>query len=121
MNDLDLKKLANLQSPPVDEMARTRAINSARLTFEASAQDAGKEFSIATQGSEYKHRPTSTIKQLWSFVMNPLSKFEWNVGSAAFATASGVIVLPLVTLVAWNVKEHRAPEGAAPEPIADTR
>ena len=121
MNDIDLRNLADLQSPPVNETARERALHAAMQAFEASAVDTGKEFLDSTQGCADQQRPTSTIKQMWSLVMNSLSKPAWKRGPVALAAASGIVVLPVASLVAWNVMEQQIQPDAVPIPTANGR
>lgn len=139
MNEVDLRKLAKLKSPPVDEAARARASHFALQAFDdavaeaqttaspsattattaATATAAEKEFYASTQENEFQQRPTSTIKHVWSLAMNSLSRSFWNTKPFALAAVSGVVVLPVATLVAWNVVQQPIPQGVSPVPTAD--
>ncbi|MCJ8308832.1 MAG: VWA domain-containing protein [Hyphomicrobiales bacterium] len=53
--------------------------------------------------------------------MNSLSKPAWKRGPVALAAASGIVVLPVASLVAWNVMEQQIQPDAVPIPTANGR
>ena len=53
--------------------------------------------------------------------MNSVLKPLLNLKPVTLAAASGVVALPVATIVAWNVTEQNIPGGVSPKPAADYR
>ncbi|MEM7290487.1 MAG: VWA domain-containing protein, partial [Pseudomonadota bacterium] len=121
MLDVDLKKLAELNPPPAREEVRASALEAALEVFDDQIEDTTPENLGTTQETASSHRPTSTINQLWSHVMNSISKPTWNLKPIALATASGVVVLPVASLIAWNLMEDPIQTSVSPAPAGDYR
>ena len=106
MIDDDLKKLGNLKAPAVSESAKERAVNAAMDAFD-EAQLENK--STATQGIESETRPTSILNTIWSGLMNSILKPVWNMKPAAMAAVAGVMLVPVVGVIAFDSYEAGDP------------
>ena len=105
MTDDKLTLLGKLSAPASDPEAQDRALNAAMAAFDEEFEAADQNKLHATQGLTSATRPISTTNQLWSSVMNSLSKLNPNLST--LATATGVVALPLAAVVAWNVMDEQ--------------
>ena len=102
MIDDDLKKLGNLKAPAVSESAKERAVNAAMDAFDAMHLE---NKSTATQGIESETRPTSILNTIWSGLMNSILKPVWEMKPAAMAAVAGVMLVPVVGVIALDSYE----------------
>ncbi len=116
MIDDDLKKLENLKAPAVSESAKERAVNAAMDAFDESQLE---KKSAATQGIETETRPTSITNTIWSGLMNSILKPVWDMKPAAMAAVAGVMLVPVVGVIALDNYDVGNPEIAGLETRAD--
>ena len=103
MSDFDLDRLAKLQPPAPDPGARERAAISAMDAFDGAALE---KKSSETQGLANADRPTSIPTRIWRNLMNNAVRPVWNMKPATMALLSGVCLLPIGGIVAWQIFEQ---------------
>jgi Ca-activated chloride channel family protein len=112
MIDDDLKKLGSLQVPASRDVAKESAMNAAMDAFDAAQLE---KKSTATQGIEGATRPTSIANTIWSGLMNSILKPVWEMKPAAMAAVAGVMLVPVVGVIALDNYETASPEIAGLE------
>ncbi len=106
MIDDDLKKLGNLKAPASRGAAQESAMNAAMDAFDAAQLE---KKSTATQGIEGETRPTSITNTIWSGLMNSILKPVWEMKPAAMAAVAGVMLVPVVGVIALDNYELENP------------
>ena len=106
MIDDDLKKLAHLKAPTPSDVAKEHAMNAAMDAFDAAQVE---KKSSTTQGIEAETRPTSILKTIWSGLMNSILKPVWEMKPAAMAAVAGVMLVPVVGVIALDNYETGVP------------
>ena len=106
MTDDKLKTLSGLTPPSPDPLARDRALEAAMVAFDHEVSASEQENRVTTQGTPRQPRTTSTLNQLWSIAMNSIFKPVLTMKPASLASVTGIMILPVVALVAWNVSDQ---------------
>ena len=106
MTNDELKTLSSMATPIPNAQARDQALEAAMVAFDHHQQNATQENRAPTQGPTSQPRNSSTLNQMWSFIVNSVLKPVWNMKPANVAAATGVIALPVVAMVAWNVMDQ---------------
>ena len=117
MIDDDLKKLGNLQAPASRDVAKESAMNAAIDAFDAVQLE---KKSTATQGIEGATRPTSIANTIWSGLMNSILKPVWEMKPAAMAAVAGVMLVPVVGVIALDNYELENPASLGLEKEANS-
>ncbi len=125
MTDDQLKALSGIATASPDTSARERGLDAAMVAFDQHYPSVEQKNVLPTQGSTAPERNTSTLNQLWSMIMNSVFKPVWNMKPASLAAATGVIALPMVAMVAWNVMDQEFPMESGPvavrSPVGDKK
>ncbi len=106
MIDDDLKKLGNLKAPAPRDVAKETAMNAAIDAFEETQLQ--KKLTV-TQGIKTETRPTSILNTIWSGLMNSILKPIWDMKPAAMAAVAGVMLAPIVGVIAFDSFEAGNP------------
>ncbi|NKB51783.1 MAG: DUF3520 domain-containing protein [Rhizobiaceae bacterium] len=125
MTDDQLKALSGIVTQAPDDQARERGLHAAMDAFDLHHQSVEQKNSVSTQGTARPTRNNSTLNHMWSMIMNSVFKPVWEMKPASLATATGIVALPVVAMVAWNVMDQEFPLETSPvavrSPVGDKK
>ena len=115
MKDIDLETLSQIKAPKPAKNAREQAVVS---SLEAFDQVRAEKKSSSTQGLGDGDRQTSILTPVWRSIMKSVVKPFWEMKPATIAAATGVLVLPIAGVLAWNVLEPTSSDFTSQETVS---